>query len=393
MSAGMLTAPLFAFTDETGNSGLNMFDQNQPFFWTGTLLTPVDWDSLSPAIHQAVLDRAGCSELKGNHLGLTGIERIAGKLIQLFQRYESLFLFTRIEKRHLVATKLVDTLMDSGLNKAVSNFHYAVRVNRLYLAHVIVALLDQGDRQEFWTVYDAGDAAGFARILARLGERIHSTIEDKRTKQLLLDAVAWGIGNPTPLLEGTRSPLDSPNVVALTLLIHELHRANVDGGISIQTFVHDEQQEFGTHLEMAFEVSKRFGNVDATSPLAQMINIKEMTTFGCSFRSASSHSSFGLQVLDVALWVTKRYTDDPGSMYGMCRELAEFLSTRGFISQFTQQSMFQEVVRGLEEIQNLPALTPERERNARKLLDQMEASRQSRMSSSLPPISNTDLSD
>src|SRR6266571_332457 len=138
MSEGHRTSfPILAFTDETGNSGLNMFDQNQPFFWTGTLLTPVDWDTLPPAIHQACLDRAGCAELHGNQLGLSGIERIAGKLMQLFQRYKTQFLFTRIEKRHLVATKFVDTLMDSGLSGAVSNFHYAIRFNRLYLAHII----------------------------------------------------------------------------------------------------------------------------------------------------------------------------------------------------------------------------------------------------------------
>jgi len=104
----LIDSPVFAFTDETGNSGLNMFDRNQPFFWTGTLLTPVDWDALHPAIHQACLSRAGCAELHGNQLGFAGIERIAGKLMQLFQRYKVFFLFTRIEKQHLVATKLGD---------------------------------------------------------------------------------------------------------------------------------------------------------------------------------------------------------------------------------------------------------------------------------------------
>jgi hypothetical protein len=28
--------PLNAYTDETGNTGLNLFDQGQPFFSTGT---------------------------------------------------------------------------------------------------------------------------------------------------------------------------------------------------------------------------------------------------------------------------------------------------------------------------------------------------------------------
>ena len=64
-----------AYTDETGNTGLNLFDPGQPSFWTGTLLTPVDLDRLDPAIHRGCLERAGCAELHGNQLGLTEIGR------------------------------------------------------------------------------------------------------------------------------------------------------------------------------------------------------------------------------------------------------------------------------------------------------------------------------
>ncbi len=204
-------AHLMAFTDETGNSGLNLFDHNQPFFWTGTLLSPIDWDSLPPAIHEACLNRAGCEELHGNHLGLAGVERIAGRLITLLQRYKAHFLFTLIEKQHFVSMKFADVVLESGLNKAVSNFHYGLRFNRLYLAHIIGALLDSDDREEFWNhVYPSGDVGGFCRILRRLEGRIHSNIADRRTRQLLLDAIAWDLLHPELLLEGTRSALDSP---------------------------------------------------------------------------------------------------------------------------------------------------------------------------------------
>ena len=96
------TRSVLAYTDETGNSGMQMFDANQPYFWTGTLLTPVDWELLPSAIHQACLERARCNELHANKLGLSGIERIAGKLINLFSRYGARFLFTRIEKTHFL---------------------------------------------------------------------------------------------------------------------------------------------------------------------------------------------------------------------------------------------------------------------------------------------------
>jgi len=216
--------PTFAYTDETGNTGLNLFDPWQPFFWTGTLLTPVDLDRLDPAIHRACLERVGCTELHGNQLGLTGIEKVAGKLQRLLYRYRMRFLFTRVDKKHLAGTKFIDTLMDSGINQAVSNLHYGVRFHRLYLAQAIVALLTIEDRREFWEVYAKADAKGFVRTLLRLKGRVETYIEDPRTRQLLLDAIAWALVHPEPLLEGTRSEMDSPNVVALTLLIEMLHQ-------------------------------------------------------------------------------------------------------------------------------------------------------------------------
>jgi hypothetical protein len=187
-------------------------------------------------------------------------------------------------------------------------------------------------------------------------------------------------------LEGTRSPLDSPNVCALTLLIDELHRVNEEGGISVRTFVHDEQQQFGKYLKTAFDVSKRFGHADPTSPLALMVNIKEMATFDCDFRITSSRTSFGLQILDVVLWLTKRFTDDSDSVGGMCRELAEFVLKSGFISEFTQESMLREVERGWNVVASLP-ITPEQEEKGRELFSQFESGRLERMQAPFMPKS------
>ena len=245
-----------AYTDETGNTGLNLFDPGQPSFWTGTLLTPVDLDRLDPAIHRGCLERAGCAELHGNQLGLTGIEKVAGKLERLLYRYRMRFLFTRVDKKHLAGTKFVDTLMDSGINEAVSNLHYGVRFHRLYLAQAIVGLLTIEDRVEFWDVYAKADAKGFVRILLRLQGRVEACIRDPRTRQLLLDAIAWAVVHPDPLLEGTRSEMDSPNVVALTLLIEMLHQLNERHGLVIGTFIHDEQKQFGKWLKTAYDLSR-----------------------------------------------------------------------------------------------------------------------------------------
>jgi hypothetical protein len=41
----MMPLSRYAYTDESGNTGLNLFDKNQPIFWTGTLVAYADVDS------------------------------------------------------------------------------------------------------------------------------------------------------------------------------------------------------------------------------------------------------------------------------------------------------------------------------------------------------------
>jgi hypothetical protein len=143
--------------------------------------------------------------------------------------------------------------------------------------------------------------------------------------------------------------------------------------------LHDEQQQFGKHLREVFEVSKMFSDIDASSPLAQLLNLKQMTTFNCEFRMVNSRNSFGLQVLDLALWIKRRYADNPGSVRGKCLELAHFIDEHGFKSQFTTDSMRGEVLRGFQVIKSGPAVSVEQERKARQALSEIENMRLERM--------------
>jgi hypothetical protein len=274
--------------------------------------------------------------------------------------------------------KFVDTLMDSGLNDAVSTFHYAIRFNRLFMARALESLLTLENLEDFWAAYSAGDDQRFAQLLATIEERLTNCSLDGRTRELLLDACQWAIKNPERLLYGTRSPLDSPNVVALTLLINGLHQMHEDRGVVVGTFIHDEQQQFGKYLEIAYDFSKQFASADPTSPLALMTNIKDMATFDCSFQQKTSKHSFGLQILDVCLWIMKRFDSKPDAINGKCRELCELIGNASHISRFSCEALNDEVVRQIVALNNSP-MTPEQERHGRRLLAEMDLKRKARM--------------
>ena len=345
-----------AYSDETGNSGNNLFDSGQPYFWTGTLVCEADVDRDGASLHAKCLEISGESELHGNTLGLSGIEKIAPALLELFFKLKPHFLFTRIEKTHLAATKFFDVLMDSGINHAISNLQYAYRATRLPLAVQFIQLLDDSDRREFWDVYRSADADGFRTILARLRDRLLGWHErglyHDRTVQLLRDGIEWGMKYPEPLLESILGELDSPNIVAFSLLVTLLHELHSKTGMRVGTFVHDEQNEFGKSLVLAFDLLRRFGFERTIT--SSMLDMKELPTFQSKLQMLSSRDCIGLQLTDVALWLTKRFSDSRGSVYGNSRRLAEQIISTASISNFTLRNMQEGVAEMMEVMNALP---------------------------------------
>jgi hypothetical protein len=193
-----------AFTDETGNSGNHLFDSNQPYFWTGTLVCEIDVDNEGKSVHAECLKRTEMAELHGSALGLSRIEKIAHLLRDFFLKYRCVCFFTRVEKARLAAMKLFDTLVDSGINKAVSNVHYGIRVFHMSLTIQLIQFMDDVDRRDFWEAYTTGNPAGFQSVLKRMLHRLiilhENGVYADRTVELLRDALEWGIANPKPLI-------------------------------------------------------------------------------------------------------------------------------------------------------------------------------------------------
>lgn len=371
-----------AFTDETENSGNNLFDSGQPYFWTGTLVCGTNVQEEAAPAHADCLRITGQAELHGNALGLGGIEKIAPILRSFFLAHDCRFFFTRIDKVHLAATKLFDVLMDSGINKAVTNLHYAMRSMRLPLAVQLIQIIDDTDRREFWEAYRTGHAANFRTILARIRVRLldvhaHGLYHD-RTVQLLRDGLEWGIAYPEPLLEQKMGELDSPNIVAFSLLISMFHQMHEETGAKVESFVHDEQNQFGTFLRESYKALKHLNFKHTIT--ATMLDITELPTFDCEFAMCKSKDSIGLQFIDVGLWLIKRFRDTKGEVRGNCRALAEVIIGRGLISGFTLRDMQQDVIHTMRKMEKEPwPADPERMEFARRTIQEMEEVRQRRM--------------
>ncbi len=115
---------MFAFVDKSGNTGKNIFDENQLDFFTGALVTKTNFDIVYRNSVGAIAKQQGVKQLHGKELGGGTIEQIASPLLKVLKKASARFFISRVEKRYLLATKV---------------FEHAVRLRRKRrspLAHI-----------------------------------------------------------------------------------------------------------------------------------------------------------------------------------------------------------------------------------------------------------------
>ena len=71
---GASKIPLYAYVDETGNTGHNLFDVAQPDFYTAALITKGDFDLAFARPTEAIANKLGVRSLHGKELGLVRLE-------------------------------------------------------------------------------------------------------------------------------------------------------------------------------------------------------------------------------------------------------------------------------------------------------------------------------
>lgn len=367
----------YAYTDESGNSGLELFKTDQESFWTGTLIAFSDVDAKYATFHKELLDTVGRKELHGNDLGFGRIEKIAARLTWFLREKKMHFSFGQVHKPFLAASKLFDLVFDSGNNKAMPWQAYNVRQLRLINLMHFAQMLVLDDLEEFWTIFRQQDAAGFGEFLKRVAERVKDFPFDKRTVQILSEVLTWGSQHPKTVLDPFG--LDaSPNFVAFTALFGHLHRLHETEGHVIGRFIHDEQDEFVPSFQRAYDFLTKFHHKDG--PMSLISDIRELPTFDCPLEVRSSSSSFGLQIVDVCLWLIRRVLERGDQPHGHCQTLFEALLERSWLAQFSFENIVRQVDSGSDWLYSRPFAADD-EKRARKLLAELEESRQAQLKS------------
>jgi len=373
--------PLYAYVDETGNTGHNLFDEVQPDFYTAALITRGDFDIAFAAEVKAIADKLGVTALHGKELGAKRIAFVAPHLIRVLSRAKAKLFISRVEKRYLLATKVFDTFFDSGENAAVAWHHYNLRQNRLTLTFKLATCIDFETAQNFWKcILEPNEKKYMAMLLdvcAVLRKNLEN-LKDVSASKILDEGLAWAEKHP----ECIQVHVDRrnarkghfPNMVAFSNLLEGLEEHSKRFKRSVARITHDRQSEFEQNLAAMHEM---YSNASSEEVKWAGETYSMQRVVGSTFEVKEDGASAGIQMTDVLLWLYHQMWKGV-DLPEQCYELVYYAYENGWHSDFSFDGVGKALDERYREMMEAP-FPPELEAKAREMLVEAEKARQRSM--------------
>ena len=317
---------MFFHIDESGNTGNNLFDENQPILSYGVLSSTTNVDVLGKSLHKKMLEELSVDSLHANELGVGKLTQISGLLYALQKRMCFDFDYYFIHKPTFALTMFFDAVFDAGLNEAVKWDTYWTPLRYPVISR-LATLFDEDLLKESWDLCKHKRIETQEnRIVALLREVTYRTQHsnfDDRSKELIINALRYGIVYPLKLDFGARDQkLISPNSVCFQFVISSiamrLKKKNKKEALGITV---DIQGEFNkSQMETYFYTQKISDGLKNYSDKERRLYLTHPMYFGLdadivlrrgtpkkNIVISTSKDCIGLQLVDIYLWIVNRH--------------------------------------------------------------------------------------
>src|SRR5258706_1295238 len=300
---------MFAFIDESGNTGPNLFDPEQPVFYSVAVISKRDLDIEYAADFLRLANSCGASTLHAAELGVAGLEKVLPEIQRMVKRDTIRFFVGEINKRDLVLTKLTDTILDSHENRAVPWHIYNVRMLRLLNVFKLSVVVNKSNLMLFW---DALMEVNSIRAQQKFVDSLRSmeanvcNIPDARSREVIGDSIRWAIEHPEAISVYSAKPVrlgHLPHLVVFTPALHAIQKQSEYWSSPVTEIRHDRESLVADALRKRHELLshapvKTIEWMDTSYPIGAAPDSK--------FRIVSSAQSAGVQLADIVLWLIRR---------------------------------------------------------------------------------------
>ncbi len=366
------------YIDESGNTGGNLIDPTQPYFYSGALIANFDCDAKHPLVMRDIAYACGQQDFHANAIGMERLRPHLSSLQSLIECENLRFYIGRVEKRHLALAKFFDVFFDPAENRAAPWHIYNSIQMRFLMLFNLNPIVSDDTREVFWAALMDGNEVSatekFKRAIA-LVEAGLPRLTDERSRKIVGDALAWARDNGEAMQFFSKSKRHRiphfPNLAAFPDMLAAFDRVAEYHHSSVKEIKHDRQCEVETVLRAWHQLiaNARDGEIDVFGERLKIRAVPES-----SFVIASSKDSAGIQLIDLVLWVKRQQLEKRT----LPNEAAAFLDRVERNAEFFDMSMAYTKKRCIELNQQILALPfgPKEESRGLAFLSKIEEGRQ-----------------
>lgn len=372
---------MYAYVDETGNTGAKLLDEAQPLFITAALLTRSDFDRRFGDQMRDIARACGVDEIHAAEMGVGRLEEIAPHLLKVLRRAGPAFAIARVEKRYVIATKVFDTLFDAFENKAVPWHVYNVPSLRMLMVFKVAYIIDEGAAEAFLAaLMDSNDERAWAKMaeFCRILLPRVALIPDERSREVVGEALQWAADNPEALQfvhsnkVGRKSHL--PNLIGFGNLLNAIETRSAIWGRPVEVIRHDRQQEFAAGIKFWHEMYSNAQADVVQLPFGGRMVLRRV--FGSSLEISNAKDSPGIQMIDVILWLFARA--QRSELPPHCQAILNYAYDRGHLDDFSYATAMAATEKLVDDIESRQ-LPPNAMEASLKLRAEIEERRQAGM--------------
>ena len=141
---------MFFYVDESGHTGTNLFDENQPVLYYGVLSSRVNIDVLAEKKLSVLRNRLGVTRIHAAEIGNGGLVQIIEGLVTLQKKFDLRFDIYRVAKVDHALICFFDQVFDQGLNPAITWSGYWTPMRYLLLLKLSY-LFDEQTLKKAWS--------------------------------------------------------------------------------------------------------------------------------------------------------------------------------------------------------------------------------------------------
>ncbi|WP_115672693.1 DUF3800 domain-containing protein [Ciceribacter selenitireducens] len=330
---------MYYYIDESGNTGLNLFDVNQPKLFYGVLGCPANLDVIAEPLLVDLRKELGVERIHAAELGVGRLIRVAKRIADFSKKHDLRFSLLKVTKEDHAVISFYDQVFDSGMNKAVSWHHYFTPLRYPMLIKVAF-LFDDQLRKDAWAARKETNSAKSASALVTICNTLLSRVDrlpDARSRELVSGALKWAAANPFEIDYGVGNKDTalqiSPNLVGFQQVMQVMAVQSNKKGRSIRKITVDRQTEFNKaqgELASWYESLRAVKHNTDLGPGMPKFDYSMMPEVPPTFTAGDE--SAGLELVDITLWIAKRL-EEKRDVLPELRHLFASQTKRGLVDE------------------------------------------------------------